>query len=165
MQPIPGYKIYYRIRKFLVGRIIKECGEGVVVKDKAYFGSGNNLCVGSRTQLGQNCKFQGPVRLGNDVIMGPDSVLMGITHDVSRLDIPMNDPDLVPIEKEVVIGNDVWIGTKVVILPGVEIGSHSIVGAGAVVTKSFPEYAIIGGVPAKQIGSRLPTGEEQLTYG
>lgn len=58
-------------------------------------------------------------------------------------------------EKEVVIGNDVWIGTRVIILPGVTIGDHSIIGAGAVVTKSFPDYSIIGGVPAKLIKSRI----------
>ena len=53
------------------------------------------------------------------------------------------------------IGDDVWIGTKVIILPGVSIGSHSIIGAGAVVTKFFPEYSIIGGNPAKLLHKRL----------
>jgi maltose O-acetyltransferase len=57
-------------------------------------------------------------------------------------------------EKEVKIGNDVWIGTRVVMLPGVEIGDHSIIGAGAVVTKSFLPNSIIGGVPAKLIKNR-----------
>ena len=52
------------------------------------------------------------------------------------------------------IGDDVWIGTNVIILPGVNIGSHCIIGAGAVVTKDVPDYAVVGGVPAKVIRYR-----------
>ena len=58
-------------------------------------------------------------------------------------------------EKEVIIGNDVWIGTRVIILPGVKIGDHSIIASGAVVTKSFDEYSVIGGVPAKLLKRRV----------
>jgi len=154
MQPMPGYKLFYAIRRFLVRKLLSECGTGVVVKDRCYFGNGKNLHVGSYSQLGQNCRLQGQVVLGNHVMMGPDVVIMGITHDVSRIDIPMNTPDLPTIEKPVKVGNDVWLGTRVILMPGVEIGDHSIVGAGAVVTKSFPAYSIIAGVPAKIIGTR-----------
>ena len=60
-----------------------------------------------------------------------------------------------PVELEYTeIGNDVWIGTRAIIMPGVEIGNHCIVASGSVVTKSFPEYCIIGGVPAKVIKKR-----------
>ena len=52
-------------------------------------------------------------------------------------------------EKEVIIGDDVWIGSDVTILPGVKIGNHSIIGACSVVTKDVPEYAIVAGNPAK----------------
>lgn len=56
--------------------------------------------------------------------------------------------------KPVVIGDDVWIGARAIILPGVNIGSHSVVGAGAVVTKDVPDYSVVGGVPAKVIKRR-----------
>lgn len=52
------------------------------------------------------------------------------------------------------IGDDVWIGTNVIILPGVNVGNHCIIGAGAIVTKDIPDYAIVGGNPAKIIRMR-----------
>lgn len=55
------------------------------------------------------------------------------------------------IEKDVVIGDHVWTGNNVVILPGIQVGDHSVIGANAVVTKDVPEYAVVGGVPAKII--------------
>lgn len=156
MQPLPGYKCFYAIRRFLAVRILKECGEGVVVKDRCYFGDGSRLTVGRNCQLGQNSRLLGEISLGDHIMMGPDVIIMAVSHDVSRTDIPMNTPLIPGIERPVTIGSDVWIGTRVIIMPGVTIGDHSIVGAGAVVTKSFPPYSIIAGVPAKTIGSRKP---------
>jgi maltose O-acetyltransferase len=75
------------------------------------------------------------------------------SHAYDRLDIPMDQQgfeDPTPIH----IGDDVWIGARVIILPGVNIGSHCIIGAGSVVTKDVPDYAIVGGVPAKIIRMR-----------
>lgn len=55
---------------------------------------------------------------------------------------------------KVVIGNDVWIGMRSIIMPGVKIGNGVVIGAGAVVTKDIPDYAVVGGVPAKIIRFR-----------
>lgn len=153
MQPFPGYKFFYSVRRFLVKRIIKKCGEDIVVKDHCYFGNGARLSVGSRTQLGQNAQLGGEITLGDDILMGPDIVIMATAHNFDRIDIPINQQGAAP-EEPVKIGNDVWIGTRAVIMPGVEIGDHCIVASGAVVTKSFEDYSIIGGVPAKLIKKR-----------
>lgn len=154
MQPIPGYATYYWIRYQLVKRFLKSCGQNVVVKNKCYFGDGSRLSVGNYSQLGQNAKISGPVTIGNYVMMGPDVVIMAVTHDVSDLSKPMVDHSNPSIENPVTIGNNVWIGTRVIIMPGVSIGNNSIIGAGAVVTKSFPENSIVAGVPAKLIKMR-----------
>lgn len=154
MQPFPFFKVGYKIRYFFVKRILKSCGKGVIVKNKSYFGNGNKLKIGNHSQLGQNCRIGGPVTIGDYVLMGPDVVIMAVTHDTSDLNMHMTDPNQPSIEKEVVIGNDVWIGTRAILLPGISIGDNCIVGSGAVVTKSFPPYSVIGGVPAKLIKKR-----------
>lgn len=65
----------------------------------------------------------------------------------------MNQQGFLPNQK-VTIGDDAWIGTRVIILPGVSVGKGAIIGAGAVVTKDVPEYAVVAGVPAKVIKYR-----------
>ena len=86
--------------------------------------------------------------------MGPEVLIMTSSHKFDRIDIPMCEQgDMSP--KKVVIGSDVWIGARVIILPGVQIGSGSIIGAGAVVTKDIPPFSVVGGVPAKVIKSRI----------
>ncbi len=133
--------------------MFKKCGSDVIIKSRCYFGNGDRLSVGNRSQLGQNARIGGEVNIGDDVIMGPDVIIMAISHEFSNIDIPINKQGQAE-DKEVIIGNDVWIGTRAIILPGVEIGDHSIIGAGSVVTKSFPPFSIIAGVPAKLIKVR-----------
>jgi len=153
MQPFPGYRFFYALRFYFVSRIIKYCGKSVIVKNKCTFGDGSRLSVGNRSQLGQNARLGGTITIGDDVLMGPDVVIMTMSHEFSDIHTPINLQGSTE-EKPIIIGNDVWIGTRVIILPGVTIGDHSVIAAGAVVSKSFPPYSIIGGVPAKLIKNR-----------
>ena len=154
MQPMPGYKLGYILRRWALKQILgKRCGNNVIVKDRCYIGNGARLTIGDRSQLGQNARLAGTITIGNDVVMGPDVVMMATSHEYSRIDLPINLQGAKP-EKPISIGNDCWVGTRVIILPGVSLGDHSIVAAGAVVTKSFPPYSIIGGIPAKIIKMR-----------
>ena len=85
-------------------------------------------------------------------MMGPDVVILTHTHNIDRTDIPMGDQG--SLVAKVTIGNDVWIGMRSIIMPGVKIGNGAVIGAGAIVTKDVPDYAIVGGVPAKVIKYR-----------
>lgn len=156
-QPMPGYRIAYYFRRLLVKNIATHVGKDIIVKQHAYIGSGAGLSIGNRSQLGHNSRIGQHVTLGNDVVMGPDVIIMANAHAFEDPSIPINQQGALPISP-VTIGDDVWIGTRAIILPGVNIGNHAIIGAGAVVTKNVPEKAIVGGNPAKIIrfrGERL----------
>ena len=153
MQPMPGYSIGYKLRYWCVRHLFAYCGEDVIVKDNCYFGNGNRLRVGNRSQLGQNARLGGTITLGEDVVMGPDVVMMATSHEFKDLNTPINLQGTKP-EEPIVIGDDCWIGTRAIILPGVHLGNKCIVAAGAVVTRSFPGNSIIGGCPAKLIKTR-----------
>lgn len=83
-----------------------------------------------------------------------DLLIIGGGHKNDRLDIPMGKQGNYE-KSHLIIGDDVWIGARVTILPNVKrIGSGVIIGAGAVVTKPIPDYAVVGGNPAKIIRFR-----------
>jgi len=152
-QPMPGYKVGYKLREWLVNKIAEESGDNIIVKQNCYIGSGVGLKIGDRSQLGHNARIGQYVTLGKDVVMGPDVVIMANSHAFDDLDTPINQQGALAI-KPIVIGDDVWIGTRVIILPGVMIGNKSVIGAGSVVTKSIPEGVIAAGNPAKVIRKR-----------
>ena len=109
--------------------------------------------LGDFSGIGVRAQISGKVTIGKNVMMGPDVCIYARNHAYDRLDIPMNRQGFAP-EQPIVIGDDVWIGARVIILPGVKVGTGSIVGAGAVVTKDVPDYAVVGGNPAHVIKMR-----------
>jgi maltose O-acetyltransferase len=148
----PGGQIARAIRYFLCRHLFKECGEEVNVERGADFSFGRHLSIGSRSGLGINCKARGPITIGKHVMMGPDVIILTRMHNFQDVSQPMKfqGSEVSPV----VIEDDAWIGTRVIVLPGCKIGKGAIVGAGAVVTKDIPEYAIVGGNPAKLIRYR-----------
>jgi len=142
-------KIRYSICRHLFG----SCGKNVNVESGARFHSGRNIFIGDNSDIGENAKINGKVIIGKNVMMGPDVIIYTRNHNFSRIDIPMNNQGF-QAEEPVYISDDVWIGGRVIILPGVRIGRGSIIGAGAVVAKDVPEWAIVVGNPAKIIRYR-----------
>lgn len=132
--------------------ILYKCGKNVNIEKGANFGTGKGVSIGNNSGLGINCKIRGPLIIGENVMMGPDVTILTHTHRIERTDIPMDKQG--SIVKGVTIGNDVWIGMRSIIMPGVKIGNGAVIGAGAVVTKDVPDYAIVGGIPAKVIRYR-----------
>ena len=85
-------------------------------------------------------------------MIGPNTLITTVGHPLSALE----RRDYMAYAKPVRIGNDVWIGGNVTILPGVTIGNNVVVAAGAVVTKDIPDNTLVGGVPAKKIRDLEP---------
>jgi len=86
--------------------------------------------------------------------MGENVLFQGGGHRFDNPDLPIGSGEPIP-DTPLEIMEDVWIGTRAIILPGCRrIGAHSIIGSGAVVTKDVPEYAIVGGNPARVIRMR-----------
>lgn len=100
--------------------------------------------------IGINARINGECKIGTHVMMGTDVVIITRNHAFDHTDIPMMEQGF-ENERPVEIGNDVWIGDRVIILPGVTVGDGSILAAGAVVTHDVPAYAVVAGVPAKII--------------
>lgn len=138
-------KVYMRIRANLARCYITYCGTNVNIEPHVIFN--HALCIGNNSGLGEFSEIYGDVRIGNDVMMGTNCIIYSRNHAFERTDIPMVQQGFSEV-KPVVISDDVWIGGRVTILPGVNVGTGAIVGAGSVVTKDVPPYAIVAGNPA-----------------
>lgn len=137
-----------KLRAFCGRLMLKSCGKNVNIEKDAFFSP--KVSLGNYSGIGVNAKIYGACSIGDHVMMGEDCTIITRNHKHDRTDIPMMEQGFEE-ERPVKICNDVWIGDRVTILPGVHIGNGCVIGAGAVVTKDIPPYAIAVGVPAKVI--------------
>ena len=106
---------------------------------------GGRLEIGPRTWIHYGCSIAAHelVRIGSDCHLGPYiNIIDNAYHDIE-------DHSLTPPSRPVIIGDNVWIGTRVIVLPGVTIGDRAVIGAGAVVTKDVPPRSVAAGNPAR----------------
>jgi maltose O-acetyltransferase len=134
-----------RLRYFFAKGFLDHCGKCVNIQPKAIIAS--RVSIGDYSGIGSHSLIQGGVRIGDHVMMGPEVFIYTQNHQFDRTDITMDQQGFAE-EKPVVIRNDVWIGSRATILPGVEIGEGCIIGASSVVTKSLPPYSVAAGNPA-----------------
>jgi len=134
------------VRYIVVKGFIRKCGRNVNIQNRARIGP--SLEIGDNSGVGENCRIGSNTTIGNNVMMAPDVIICTENHKYTK------ETYEGWIKKPVVIEDNVWIGYRVIILPGVRVGENAIIGAGAVVTKDVPPYAIVGGVPAKVIKMR-----------
>jgi maltose O-acetyltransferase len=139
------------LRLFFGKLIMKNVGENVNIEKGATFNK--EVSIGNYSGIGVNCELNGPVTIGNYVLMGPEVVVYTRNHKFESVDKPIKFQGYGSIDP-VHIGDDVWIGRRVIILPGVTIGNGCVIGAGAVIAKSIPDNAIVVGNPAKIIKYR-----------
>lgn len=111
--------------------------------------NGKNIHVGDEFLANYNVTFLDVtnINIGDNVWIGPCTLIATVNHPLN----PAGRRKHLGIAKEVTIGNDVWIGGNVTIVPGVHIGNNVVVAAGAVVTKDVPDNSLVAGVPAKKI--------------
>lgn len=144
-----------RIRAWCARHILARVGEGVNIGRSVDFSS--KVTIGRESGMGDRSYLQGEIHIGDYVMMGPECRIYTQNHCTQRTDIPMCKQGEAA-ERPVHIGDDVWIGSRVTILPGVSIGTGAIIGAAAVVTKDVPEYAVVGGNPARILKRRQDGG-------
>lgn len=114
---------------------ISFCGKNVNIEPNCSFDM--ELKIGNNSGIGRYSEIHGDVSIGENVMMGPYCLIYSRNHSSSRTDIPMIQQGF-ENTKPVVIEDDVWIGGRVIILPGVHVGTGCVIGAGAVVTRDTP---------------------------
>lgn len=157
---------YDKALSFIYKGAMKKCGKHVYLRPSCSDFKGLwNMTVGDYTSIPKGATFyctEAPLTIGKKVIFGPHPTIITGDHrvDVIGKYIMDSTEKLPENDAPVVIEDDVWTGANVTILKGVTIGRGSVIAAGAVVTKSFPPYSIIGGVPAKVLKMRF--SEEEI---
>jgi maltose O-acetyltransferase len=143
------------VLRFLIFKImLKKLGKNSYIDYGTYFRYPKKISIGNQVIINKNCKFyasfhdkKAEIIIGNNIAIAPGVSIYSASHDHSNITLPH-------IGDTVKINDDVWIGARSTILPGVELGKGAVVGAGSVVTKNVPEFTIVAGNPAKTIKKR-----------
>ena len=163
--PISVLKIIYPRRlsgklgmgiRYCFGKcLFKTIGKNVSIHKDVYIFRPDKLEIGDNVSIHPMSYIDanGGITIGNDVSIAHAVTIMSTTHNYKDQNIPIKDQGI--SLGQVIIGNNIWIGAKAVILKGIRIGNGSVVGASAVVTRDIPENTIVAGIPAKAIKSRI----------
>jgi len=153
---VPGGKVFSKIRVSLMRRFLNKCGNDVKVSSQVWFGDGRDVELDDFIHINERCRLRN-VKIGSYVLLAPEVIVLNLGHITTSLEIPMllQGARSYP---QTIIENDVWIGARAIIMPGVHIGRGAIVAAGAVVTKDIEPYDVVGGNPAKLIKKRIAPG-------
>ena len=123
-------------------------GSKSVIEDYSVINNAvGNLVIGSNTRVGIGNTIIGPVTISDNVNIGQNVTISGLNHNYEDPNKTISEQGVstMPIKIE----NNVWIGANSVVLPGVQIGNHSVIGAGSIITKDIPPYSVAVGNPAR----------------
>lgn len=138
-------------KKYLLKKkMFARCGDDTEIMSPFYASwGGKNVYIGNNCYINFNVTMidDGKITIGDNVLVGPNVTISTVNHPI---DINKRIKNNIII-KDVSIGNNVWIGANVVILPGIKIGNNSVIGAGSVVTKDIPNNVVAFGNPCKII--------------
>lgn len=148
-----GGKFANQLRVALCKQIFKKSGSIQTINRKVRFGSGKNVVIGTGSGIGANTEIPSSIIIGDNVILSRNCFVLNRNHRFENPDIPIIKQGFKE-EKLTIIEDDCWIGMNTLLTPGRHIRKGTIVGMGSVLTKDFPEYAIVGGNPANLIKYR-----------
>jgi len=167
-----------KVYSFLKSQSLRSCGEGFEAQYPLVVRGGENISIGDNFRsmgntylygdegdivIGDNLGLNtnviigssgGKIRIGNNVLIGPNTVLRAANHGLLRNERINKQPSVGGV---IVLKDDVWLGSNVVVLKDVTLEIGTVVAAGSVVTRSTEAYSIVAGVPAKKIGERDPS--------
>ncbi len=142
-----GSVIYRSVRKDLVPFNRFALGNYSVIEDFSCLNNAvGDLIIGSNSRVGLGNTIIGPVQIGNDVNIAQNVTISGLNHNYQDVNKSIALQGV--STSQVIIEDDVWIGANSVILAGSNIGKHSIVAAGSIVTRPVPSFCIVAGNPA-----------------
>jgi acetyltransferase-like isoleucine patch superfamily enzyme len=144
-------KLGIAIRYMFVARLAHTCGDNVAIFEGVHLFSIGNMQLGNNLSIHQMCYIDatGGLTIGSDVAIAHSTTIMTTDHDYSNPSVTTRDAE--GFTGPVQIEDDVWVGAGVRILSRVKIHAHSVVAAGAVVTRDVPENSIVAGVPARRL--------------
>ena len=149
-----GSKIYWSVRMDTPPYRRFSLGTRSVVESYSCINNAvGDVTIGDHTRVGLHNTIIGPVSIGNHVNLAQGITVTALNHNFADARLRIDEQGI--STQPVVIEDDVWVGANAVILPGVTIGRHSVVAAGAVVTKDVPAHSLAAGVPAKVIKSLI----------
>lgn len=145
-----GSKIYWSVRMDTPPYRRFSLGNNSVIESYTCINNAvGDVIIGHHTRIGLHETIIGPVTIGNNCCTGQGTIITALIHNFDETKKRINEQGV--SVKPIIIEDDVMIGANASIMPGVRIGTHSIVAAGAVVTKDVPPHSLVAGVPAKLI--------------
>ena len=147
-----------------IGRTVKELlgeSEGAFINPPFYCDYGSHIKVGKNFYANYNCSIidVAPVTIGDNCLLAPNVAIYTAGHPIH----PVYRNSMYEYGIEVTIGDNVWIGGNTVILPGVHIGSNTVIGAGSVVTKDIPDWCVAAGNPCRVV-KKITEADKKYYY-
>jgi maltose O-acetyltransferase len=143
-----------KLRRRVYSKRLKSCGKNLEIYENNNIKGFKNISIGDDffMNFGGTLDAQDDLVIGNYVTCGYNVKLITVNHIFTRLDLQIQKQGVE--HKKISVGNDVWIGADAIVLPGVKIGDGCVIGAGSIVTKDVPDFAVAAGNPARVIKHR-----------